>query len=142
MDRSRKMRTYNLFISHSWAYGDAYDRLVNLLEKDPFFHFRNYSVPKNDPIHSANSDAALYRAIKAQIAPSSVVLILAGVYSTYSKWINKEIEIAQSGFLTPKPILAIEPWGSEKTSTTVKDAADEIVQWNTSSIITAIKRLA
>lgn len=136
------MRTYNLFISHSWAYEDAYDRLVNLLNQDSSFHFRNYSVPKNDPIHNANSDAALYRAIVNQIAPSSVVLILAGVYSTYSKWINKEIEIAQSEFLVPKPILAIAPWGSEKTSTVVKEAADEIVQWNSSSIIAAIKRLA
>lgn len=136
------MRTYNLFISHSWAYGDAYDGLINLLGKDPYFHFRDYSVPKNDPIHDAGSDSALYRAIKDQIAPTSVVLILAGVYSTYSKWINKEIEIAQSGFLTPKPIIAIEPWGAEKTSTVVKNAADEIVRWNSSSIISAIKRLA
>lgn len=108
------MKTYNLFISHSWTYSDAYDGLVRLLDNDPYFHFRNYSVPKNDPIHSAGSDAALYRAIKNQIAPPSVVLILAGVYSTYSRWINKEIEIAQSEFMAPKPIIAIKPWGAEK----------------------------
>lgn len=136
------MKTYNLFISHSWAYGDAYNRLLELLEKDPHFCFRDYSVPKDDPIHSAGSDSKLYQAIKNQIAPSSVVLILAGVYSTYSKWINKEIQIAQSEFSVPKPIIAIEPWGAEKTSTVVKNAADEIVRWNSSSIIAAIKRLA
>ena len=66
---------------------------------------------------------------------------MAGVYSSYSKWIDKEIELAQSGFSTPKKIIAIEPWGSEKTSAKVKNAADKIVKWQTSSIVNAIKEL-
>jgi ribonuclease HI len=49
-----------------------------------------------------------------------VIIILAGVYSSYSKWIDKEIKIAKN-FSTPKPILAIEPWASEKTSLIVKN---------------------
>ncbi len=48
---------------------------------------------------------------------ASCVLILAGVYSTYSKWINIEIELANE---MGKKIIAIEPWGSERTSTVVK----------------------
>ncbi len=134
-------KTYHLFISHSWAYSDAYEKLINLLNKDSSFKYIDYSVPKNDPIHNAGTDKELYEAIKAQISPSSVVLILAGVYSTYSKWINKEIKIAQTEFIVPKPIIAIEPWGSEKTSKVVKDAADKVVGWNSSSIISAIKEL-
>lgn len=134
-------KTYHLFISHSWTYSDAYDGLLNLLNKDPSFSYTNYSVPEDDPIHNAGTDAELYAAIKAQIAPASVVLILAGVYSTYSKWINKEIKIAQNEFWTPKPIVAIQPWGAERTSRTVKDAANEIVGWNSASIINAIKEL-
>lgn len=39
--------TYNLFISHSWAYSDAYKRLVALLDAKPYFSYRNYSVPKD-----------------------------------------------------------------------------------------------
>lgn len=136
------MQTYNLFISHSWTYNDTYEGLVSLLNKDPYFNFKNYSVPKNDPIHDANSDTALYQAIKNQIAPSSVILVLAGVYSTYSKWINKEIRIAKQEFLIPKPIIAVQPWGAERTSSVVKEAADVIVGWNSSSIISAIERLA
>lgn len=69
------------------------------------------------------------------------MLILAGVYSTYSKWINKEIKIAKTEFWTPKSIIAIEPWGAERTSKVVKDAADKVVGWNSSSIINAIKEL-
>lgn len=134
-------KTYHLFISHSWTYSDAYEKLLNLLNKDAYFSYTNYSVPQDDPIHSAGTDKELYAAIKAQIAQASVVIILAGVYSTYSKWINAEIKIAKSEFIHPKSIIAIEPWGSERTSKVVKDVADKIVGWNSSSIINAIKEL-
>ena len=135
------MRTYNLFISHSWTYKDQYERLVALLQARGYFGWRNCSVPKDDPLHTNGTYRDLYNAIKNQISPSSVVLILAGVYSSYSKWIDKEIHIAQNEFHTPKPILAIEPRGSENTSTKVKEAADIIVRWNTESIVSAIREL-
>jgi len=131
---------YNLFISHSWNYSDAYEKLILLLNGDPYFTYRNYSVPKDDPIHNAPYQWQLKDAIKAQMAPASCILILAGVYSTYSKWINIEIELAKGGFSVPKRIIAIEPWGSEKTSAVVKNAADEVVKWQTSSILAAIRK--
>lgn len=133
------LKTYNIFISHSWTYSDAYDGLINLLNNDNTFFYKNYSVPKDDPIHDAGTDKELYIAIKNQIARASVILILAGVYSTYSKWINKEIKIAKTEFSEPKPIIAVQPWGADRTSKVVKDAADKIVAWNSSSIIQAIK---
>lgn len=127
---------YNIFISHSWAYSDNYDRLLSLLRNHPSFTFKDYSVPKNDPIHHCPYDHQLRAAIENQIRPSSCVLILAGVYATYSKWINIEIEIAKR---LGKRIIAIQPWGAEKTSSVVKNNADVIVNWNTNSIITAIR---
>jgi len=74
--------------------------------------------------------------------PCSVILILAGVYSTYSKWIEKEIKIAKEEFSVQKPIIAIEPRGSERTSQIVKNNADRIVGWNTNSVVDAIRALA
>ena len=135
------LKTYNIFISHSWTYSDAYEKLINLLNSDPNFSYKNYSVPKNDPIHSAKNDLELYNAIKTQMSACNAVLILAGVYATYSKWINDEIKLANSGFSTPKVIIAIEPWGSERTSQVVKTNADRIVKWQASSVISAIKEL-
>ena len=73
------------------------------------------------------------------MAHASCVLILAGVYATYSKWINIEIELAQE---LGKSIIAIEPRGAEKTSLVVKDAADIVVGWNTESIVDAIRELS
>jgi hypothetical protein len=135
------MRHYNIFISHSWAYGDAYDKLKKMLDADSRFNYRDYSIPKDDPIHDAPSSTALSEAIQNQMRFCDVIIILAGVYSTYSTWINKEINIAK-GFTTPKPILAIEPWASERTSSVVKDNADKIVKWSTSSILDGIRELA
>ena len=127
---------YNLFISHSWTYSHTYDNLIGLLDSAPYFYYKNYSVPKDDPIHNAPYDYQLRAAIRNKMQHASCVLILAGVYSTYSKWINIEIQLAQE---MGKKIIAIEPWAGSHTSTVVKNAADEVVKWNTSSILRAIR---
>ena len=130
-------KKYRLFISHSWSYDKNYSSVVKLI-KDQKLDFYDHSVPKDDPIHNAKDDKELRKAIDAQIKGTSCVLILAGVYATYSKWINAEIEIAKA---YGKPIIAIEYWGAEKTSKVVKDNADKIVKWQGSSIVAAIKEL-
>ena len=135
------MNTYNLFVSHSWAYSDQYDRLISLLRGRPYFAFRDYSVPRDDPLHTKGTNAELRRAIRDQMSPCSVVLILAGVYATYSRWINIEIDLAEDGFTSAKPIIAIIPWGSEKISQPVREAASRIVGWNTESVVAAIRDL-
>ena len=136
------MKTYNLFISHSWAYDDQYKRLASLLSDRRYFRYKNYSVPKDDPIHNANSTSALREAIRRQMAPSSAVLVLAGVYSSYGKWIDVEIDLAKHGFRSRKPIIAIRPRGNQRISSVVRNAADRVVGWNTESVVGAIRGLS
>ncbi|WP_339546036.1 TIR domain-containing protein [Pseudomonas sp. RA_35y_Pfl2_P32] len=131
------MQTYHLFISHSWNYADKHDRLVELLSAHPSFSFKNFSVPPQNPIVGALNDMQLELAIENKIRPCSAVLIMAGVYSTYSKWINKEIEIAKR---LGKVIIAIRPFAAERTSTVVRDAAHAECAWNTNSIVNAIRQ--
>ena len=128
---------YNIFISHSWKYGDAYDKMIQFFEQQGLDYY-NHSVPQDDPINTNGTDKQLKEAIEAKIKGTSCIIILAGVYATYSKWINKEIEIAKE---YGKPIIAVEPWDSEKTSKIVKDNADKIVKWQGKSIVDAIKEL-
>lgn len=130
-------KTYRLFISHSWNYSDAYEKLISLIDGQGLDYY-NHSVPKDDPVHTNGTDWQLKQAIEAKVLGTSCVLILAGVYSSYSKWIIKEIEIARA---IGKKIIAIEPWAAERTSQVVKDNADIIVGWNGKSIIDAIKNL-
>ena len=131
-------KTYRLFISHSWAYSDAYEKIIKFFE-DQNLDYYDHSVPINDPIHTNGTDKQLREAIDAKIKGTSCVIILAGVYSTYSKWIQKEIEIAVK---YDKPIIAVEPWASERTSQIVKDNATKIVKWQSKSVVDAIKEFA
>ena len=85
---------YRIFISHSWSYSSDYDKIELFLRQEGI-RFYNHSVPQNDPIHTNGSDKQLSDAIEAKVKGCSCVIILAGVYATYSKWINKEIEMAQ-----------------------------------------------
>lgn len=134
-----ELKNYRVFISHSWTYGDQYNRLVDLLREQPYFKWSNHSVPKDDPIHNASNAAKLREAIRKQMQGVNCVVILAGVYSSYSKWINEEIELAKE---LDKPIVAVEYWGAERTSQVVKDNADIVVGWNGASVVKAIRELS
>lgn len=100
--------------------------------------FRNYSVPKTDPILDAKNDQELREAIYRQIAMSHIVVIPTGMYASYSKWIKKEID---GSALHTKPILAVNPWGAMRTSSVVALAAQKTVGWNSQSIVSGIWEL-
>ena len=134
------MRVYHLFISHSWRHGGQYYQLKSLLDRSDLL-YRDYSVPRHDPIQGAGSARKLRDAIKNQMQHASVVLILAGIYASHSQWIEIEIDLAESSFSSPKPIIAVEPRGSQRTSVRVKQVADRVVRWSTKGIVGAIKDL-
>lgn len=130
------LRIYNLFISHPWIKDDEYNRLENMLNNSLFFNYKNYSVPSKAPL-DVRGDKELEEALERQIKPTSVVLVLAGMYVNHRRWIQKEIEIAQK---LNKPIIAIRPWGQERMPLEVTLASKEIVGWNSDSIVSAIRR--
>ena len=134
------LKPRRLFISHSWSHLDGYDRLTELLAAAPNFVYHDYSVPKDDPVHNAPNIDALYQAIKRQMSYCHVILIMAGKYATYRKWIQREIEIAKRDL--NKPVLAIRPWANAQVSLLVTAAADRLVEWNTKSVVAAIRQLA
>lgn len=134
------LKTYDLFISHAWRYNDDYFRLEKLLNEAPNFYWRNYSAPKHDPAIDPETDsgrAKLTNALDAQIRPVNCVLIIGGMYAAYSYWIRQEIRLAKEYY---KPIVAIYPHGGERMPQEVQEAAKEVVNWSTSSIVDAIRR--
>ncbi len=133
---------YKLFISHSWSYSDDYERFCGLLDEARRFEYQDYSVPRNDPVHNTSSARELEDAILKQMRFCHVVIFLAGKYATYSKWITREINIANGRFTNPKPILAVKPYASTQVSSTVRNNADRLVNWSTSSVVSAIRELA
>lgn len=129
------LKTYDVFISHAWKYDADYYRLIQFLDDANLFKYRNYSVPRHDPL-DANNASRLKAALDRQIRPVNVVLIISGMYVNYRDWIQYEIEVAQA---YGKPIVGIRPWGSQRVPAAVQSAATEMVGWKTSSIVGAIR---
>ena len=136
--------TINIFISHSWSYSGHYETLYSwIVENEWTIHeqpviFHDWSVPKNDPIHNATTDKQLEMRIFAQISRANAVIIPTGMYANYSKWISKEISGSK---LYRVPILAVNPRSQQRASSTVINAANELVGWNKNSVVNAIWKL-
>lgn len=137
-------RQVHVFISHAWAFSDHYNTLADWIFGGRWsvgqasLDFRDYSVPRDDPIHHARNQDELKEAIFNRISRSHVVVVPTGMYASYSRWIQKELSGAN---LYSKPILAVVPWGQQRNSKDVSDEAHETVGWNKESIINAIWRL-
>lgn len=132
--------TYRLFISHAWKYGDDYNRITSMLDRAPYFQYMNYSAPKEKPLELSSphaSRAEIAQKITNKIALAQVVIVLSGMYTNQSDWMQYEIDEA---FLLGKPIIAVRPWGNTVMPTYVQALATECVGWNTESIVKAIRR--
>jgi len=131
------LHDYRLFVSHAWRYSDGYKRLFNFLDAADNFSYTNYSVPIAKAFEGL-SNVQLQEQLRKQIRPVQCVLIVSGMYVAHSGWIQFEIDFAKS---LGKPIVGIVPWGAERVPVAVQNAADEMVAWQTSSIVSAIRSL-
>lgn len=135
------LRIYRVFISHAWIYNNDYYTLERMFKNANNFFYWNYSVPEHDPLIITNKDykKQLEEGLYRQIRPSQIVIIISGMYVLYREWIQKEIDIALE---MNKPIVGIKPWGRQRVPQAVQLAANEMVCWNTNSIVNAIRRWA
>jgi MTH538 TIR-like domain (DUF1863) len=137
-------RQIHVFISHAWSYSGHYETLASWIFGEPWsvgqasLDFRDHSIPKNNPIHNVQNTQQLKDAIFNQIARSHVVVIPSGMYTNYSRWIQKEIDGAKA---YGKPILAVNPWGQQRKAGVVLSNADDGVGWNKEPVINAIWQL-
>lgn len=133
-----KLKTYDLFLSHVWhrVENSEYYRLEMFLSEAPYFYWRNYSVPEHDPLET-KTDGELRQALDRQIAPINCFLVVSGMYVNHRRWIQEEIAIAIS---YGKPIIGVAPWGQERMPIEVQNVAKEMVGWQTSSIVAAVRR--
>lgn len=131
------LHNYRLFISHAWSYSERYERAVKFLDDANNFLWSNYSVPKDDSFEGMNS-AQLSEQMRRQIRPVQCVVIVSGMYVNHSDWIQFEMDFAKS---LGKPILGIRRRGEQRAPQSVIDCATEMVNWNSASIVDAIRRI-
>ena len=129
------LRRYRVFISHAWKYGEDYWRVVQFLNEAPYFVWENLSVPEHDPV---TADDLAYE-LRNQMRPADVFLIIAGMYSAHSEWIDFELSFARR---IGRPVIGIVKWGAERAPLSIQNAAAEIVGWTGASIVRAIRAYA
>lgn len=136
------LKTYDIFISHAWGYNEDYYKIENMLLETELFMWRNYSVPQHDPLIDPNTHAGkreLIDLLEKQIKPVNCVLILGGMYTVYSEWILKEIELAGK---YNKPIIGVYPRGQVYMPKVIQEVAKDIVSWNRYSIVSSIRQFS
>lgn len=83
------------------------------------------------------TNSILKDCINKKIRPVNVVIVLSGMYYYYHDWMQVEMDIAHSYH---KPIIAIKPWGNKLVPQQIVDVSNTVVNWNTNSIVSAIRR--
>lgn len=129
------LRTYQVFISHAWDYADEYHRMVNLLNGVPNLKWENLSVPEHAPVSSDDTEYEL----RNKMREAHVFVLLGGMYVAHSEWIEFEVNFARR---IGRPIIGVQPWGSQRVPQVLQNAAREIVGWNGASVVSAIRRNA
>lgn len=132
------LKTYHILISHSWDYSDDFGTVKSWLDRAPYFRWSDYSVPLSNPI-DAHSVAELKERIRNKISACSCIIVLSGMYVSYSRWIDYEIDTALE---MGKPIIGVKPRGNERIPRKVSDNADVVVGWMSSSVVDAVRRLS
>lgn len=138
------LKTYDLFISHAWKYGDDYDRLTKLLDSAPYFYYRNYSAPSHKPLQNLNATDAqtksqIKSAIDRKIQHVNAVIIISGMYYTNRYWMQYELDCA---IKYKKPIIALKPYGNSVVPADILSKANAVVNWSTDSIVTVIRQVS
>lgn len=130
------LRTYSVFICHDWEYSNEYFRVRRFLDEARNFVWDDRSVPEHDPL---DTDEMLQKNLRDQIRPADVMLVLAGMYSAHSGWMDWEMAFARR---IGKPIIGVRPWGNVQLPVVVQQNVREIVGWSSKSIVDAVRRYA
>ena len=126
----------NIFISHAWKHNADYYTITRWLDES-LIVYHDYSVPEHDPLDAGNT-RKLKTALTEQIRHANIVIIIAGMYANHSDWIQYEIdEAVRMG----KKIIAIKPRGNERIPLAVQMAAHKTVNWNSTSLVDAVKEI-
>lgn len=129
------LKNYHILISHSWNYSMHYSMVRDWLNDAKFFTWSDYSVCCDNPLE-VNDQFELREKLTNRISLASCIIVLAGMYASYSKWIDFEINTAKSRI---KPIIAVKPWGQEKVPIKIQNECSILVGWNSMSVIQAVR---
>jgi hypothetical protein len=127
-----------VFVTHTFGPHPDYFRVFEYLESAPNFFYVNCSSVEAIP--GAGGKEAVKDALREQIKPCEVVVVLGGMYLEHRDWLTYQMDAAQA---FDKPLVAMEPFGGiEDLAPAIAERADEVVGWNDRLIVDALRRQA
>lgn len=85
------------------------------------------------------TDAQLAEQLRRQIRPAQCVIIIGGMWTAYSDWIQFELDFA---YEIGKPILCVRPRSARVMPRAVSEKSDLVVNWNSDSIVAGIRQIS
>lgn len=128
---------YRIFVTHDWMDDEDYLRVIEYLEENERFYYRNVANPS--AARPSNPDAER-EALRAQIGHCEVVIALAGQYAAHSATLDFELMFAQA---VKKPIIVLRKFGSKDAlPRQLVQGSAESLDWDSRALVAAIKRHA
>ncbi|HEX4892004.1 MAG TPA: hypothetical protein VFV47_01855 [Hyphomicrobiaceae bacterium] len=129
---------YRVYMSHTWAAGDAGTRLLRALDDIPGFLYRVDTVEPGS-VDSSVPEAERRAAIRVAMTQSHVALFLAGSEATDARLLAEELALARDGFRRRVPVLAVVPPGGTES---VPFDADRMLACDAAAVACAIQDLS
>lgn len=129
------VKTYSLFISHSWDYDNLLQDLKDLLNNRGYFQAEYTQIEKTCPINSDRASVVKANITK-RLEDTDVVLAIAGIFASHSDWMQWEMDKAKELGIK---VIGVIPRGQERISQEVYNRSIVDVRWNADSIVEAIR---
>lgn len=130
------LRTYRVFISHCWEYGNDYRTLVRWLSEELLFRWKDLSVSDQAPMRE---DKTFEKRLRKRLTQADIMIIVVGMEISHRYWMSLEIKWAR---ICGVPLWGVMPNGLSRVPKVVQDAKCPIVGWRRDSIIPAVRLLA
>ena len=117
---------------------DVLQDLKNLIDSRGYFPATYTQIEKDCPIDSEKAWVVKANITK-RLQESDVLLAIAGVYASYSEWMQWEMDKAKELGLR---VIGVIPRGQEHISHEVFNRSAIDVHWNANSIVDAIRKYA
>ncbi len=130
------LRTYRVFISHCWEYNADYHRLVDWMDDEALFKWKNLSVPAD---RALREDKKFESRLRKRLGDSDILLVIVGMEIAHRYWMKWEIKWAR---IRSIPIVGVMPNGGRRVPRVVEEAGCPIVAWRRDSVMGAIRQLA
>lgn len=133
--KNRAMQRLHLYISHSFAHDDGYERILEIIREEGFTA-ADYSVPLMRQIQGDEDE--VLRGISERIRCSNRVIVLATERIHKSPYIDFEIRVAHE---LGKPIIVVKPHGQLESPIprTLDERFYRVVGWRRDTLGKALR---